>query len=335
MGNIIDPVVEARRQADEMRRKVYPQHYQDENGDDGNTGDTQDDASSSESEGQQQQGIPDEEQGDGSLDTTQAQADTQQQTQDDPDSGTWKQRYSTLLGKYNAEVPRMQDQIGRLLERVEELQAAPQQQQTADAETNKPQDVMEALSAIREEYGDRFVDAIRSIAKAEGAELVKPMQETLQNTNQQVTKFGFYQGLDTASPGWRATNEDPKFIEWLQQAEPLSGVQYHTVLMRYFETGDVANTAKVFKMYANSAPEASNQGSTAKTNTVPEHLVAPKKTGGGTQSTVENNGGDVLSMADYEQLQRDYLNGAFKGKETEYRNKKSQFLKAATEGRLI
>jgi hypothetical protein len=42
-----------------------------------------------------------------------------------------------------------------------------------------------------------------------------------------------------------------------------------------------------------------------------------------------------MSMAAYEQLQRDYIQGVYKGKEQEFRNKKQTFLKAAQEGRLI
>jgi hypothetical protein len=315
--NVIDPAVEARRQADELRRKVYPDLYKDEA--DANTEGTQD-------EGNQQ----DQTQTDEATPDEGGRQESMAQKQDDPNSETWEQRWRTLNGKYNAEVPRLneqvislQQQVGRLMEQLSETRT------TSPPANTDSKDLTGALSELQEEYGERFVNAIRSIVRSEGEELVKPVRDDMDSTTKQLGQINFYGELDRAASSWRQLNEDSKFLSWLQTSDPVSGIKYHDVLLSHFEHGDVAKTAAVFKYYTDNVQQVKAAPRT------PEHLVAPKKTGGGTQSIVDNNSGDVMSMAAYEQLQRDYIQGVYKGKEQEFRNKKQSFLKAAQEGRLI
>jgi len=315
MLGVTDPASDARQKADELRRKVYPDLYP-EDGADANTEDgTQDSQADAQQEQEPQQS---------------AEPEPQVQQQDDPNSETWKQRYQTIDGKYRNEVPRLQEQVSRLLEQLDQAtakasEAKEPQQQTAP--------LSESLLQLQELYGDNFVEAIKSIVRAENEESVKPLRNEVENATQQVSQMGFYANLDRAADGWRQLNEDPQFIAWLEKSDPVTGIDYHSVLMSHFERGDYHKTAAVFNYYKDLASAAQPvQKRQAKT---PDELVAPRKTGGGTQSVVDNNAGDVMSMTAYEQLQREYLNGAFKGKETEYRNKKASFLRAAQEGRLI
>jgi len=68
---------------------------------------------------------------------------------------------------------------------------------------------------------------------------------------------------------------------------------------------------------------------------IPAHLAAPAKTGGGAQTIIENNKGNVMKMTDLEALYNDFSRGLYRGKEQEYEAKKREFLQAKAEGRLV
>lgn len=317
MAETIDPVVEARRSADELRRKVYPELYQDEVDEEG----TQQEADQQEDQTKvENEAIPDDV--------------GRQQQEDDPNSETWRQRYQTLNGKYNAEVPRFQDQISRLLEQLEVAQTkgSESHHQNAPAQTK---DLTEALQELREEYGDKMFDAIRSIARAESEEVAKPVREVAESATKQVNQMGFYSGLDQSAPGWRQLNEDEAFNSWLRTPDPVSGIDYHTVLMSHFERGDIAKTASVFNYYNQARAAQQTQVQKPSKSEALEQLVTPKKSGGGTSSVVDAHSGDVLTMADYQKLHNDYMSGTFKGKEADYQALKAKYKRAAQEGRLI
>lgn len=318
MAETIDPAVEARKSADELRRKVYPDLYADEDGQDNGTQQQTEDKQQEDQQQVANEAIPDD-------------AGRQQQ-EDNPDSETWKQRYQTLNGKYNAEIPRLQDQVSRLLEQLEAAQTKAQEA-TQQASTTQTKDLTTALEELREEYGDRMFDAIRAIARAESEEVAKPVREVAESTTKQVNQISFYSGLDQSAPGWRQLNEDTAFNAWLRTPDPVTGIDYHTVLMSHFERGDVAKTAAVFNYYAQSKSAAQKQKPDRTAEL--EQLVTPKKTGGGTASVVDAHNGDVLTMADYQKLHNDYVSGTFKGKEAEYQALKAKFKRAAQEGRLI
>lgn len=260
------------------------------------------------------------------------------------DADYWRHRYEVMQGKYNAEVPRLTGQVNQLAERVNtlsaDLQTAQQNKGAADT-TGKTVD--EALDDLAEQYGEQFVAAIdrRIDSRLDGRlnDKFSTIEQRMQRVEQTTTQSGINASLDQLYaagriPDWRALNEDPDFITWLQNEAPFSGGKtFQQIIKSAYQAGDVAGTAEIFNVYdqtnnkqADPAPAKQNK---------PEPPVSPPKRGGGVQSQIDNASGDVLRVSDFQQLMQDKINGRYHGKEAEFEKKKAEFYKAKAEGRLI
>ena len=176
----------------------------------------------------------------------------------------WQQRYLTLQGKYNQEVPTLRGDVQRLTGQLEQLQASLAEMRTpppAPATTVVP-------DADVDTYGSELVTAARRWARAEVAgeldELKREMGEirsttkTVQQDTAATKKQTVFQntlsGLDadpTIGTQWRVVNDNPEFIAWLEQADPFTGTQRMALLRDAFGRGDVVRTGAFFKAYIN------------------------------------------------------------------------------------
>lgn len=198
------------------------------------------------------------------VDTTVVEPVVVQQT---PPPIDWEQRYRTLQGKYDREVPALRGDVATMRSQLETLSA----QLTAKPAPAAPEPVT-IPDADKEVYGEDLVTATRRWARAEVAgELetlksqlaeVKQATTTVQQDNAQSRAQQLHQntmnGLD-AHPEigrtWRTVNVDDNFISWLQQDDPFTGGPRMKLLSDAFGRGDVNRTAAFFKAFvAESTP---------------------------------------------------------------------------------
>jgi hypothetical protein len=101
-------------------------------------------------------------------------------------------------------------------------------------------------------YGPELLDVMRRGARdavqPELAELYR-RQSVLAQREQRLQNQMVLNALDKAMPDWRVTNHDPQFLEFLAQAEELSGRQAHALLLEAFAQGDVARILAFFNAY--------------------------------------------------------------------------------------
>lgn len=136
-------------------------------------------------------------------------------------SDDWEQKYRALAGKYSAEVPRYADEVRELKAKVNELTeklATPAQPLVP---TNKlsPQEVVD-------QFGEDFAAAVGAIAAQVADERVKefrPQVEAAQQTATRSARAQFMAELLKSAPDWQAIDQDPRFTQFLDETDAMSG----------------------------------------------------------------------------------------------------------------
>ena len=219
------------------------------------------------------------------TDTEEA-SDTEEDTQEDEvieeqEEEDFKAKYSTLKGKYDAEVPRLHDELRDLKENVfkkldnlSEKEDGPSKDDTHEELENNP-----LLEAFREEYGDDLMKYLDAYFESKLPEVVKPVEAKLasmEETQVDVAQAEFATHLDKEVNGeWREAwdGKDPKFTEFLAKPDP-SGLYTNSDLADlYSKNWDADKMVKLMNMYFDDgkAPEKKE------TNKEKDALVAPSK----------------------------------------------------------
>jgi hypothetical protein len=186
------------------------------------------------------------------------------------DDEKWEARYKTIAGKYNAEVPRLHQQ---LKERDSELKGLKDRIELLEAASNKeplvkPEEV--------QEFGEPLVDLIRRAAREEiGAkdteiQQLKAKLDSFEVKTTANTEATFYEDLAKAVPDWMAINDDPEFHKWLAEHDELTGFQRQQILSAAEANRDATRVARFF-----SAFKKVQEGTAAAASTTLESQVAP------------------------------------------------------------
>ena len=183
---------------------------------------------------------------DNSLDD-QAADESMTDNQDAPSTPDWEHKFSVLQGKYNAELPRLnqdlhslRDQNLKLQEQINELKATPVEK--------------EDFSEVRDELGDNAYNAF--IKQQEVNETQSRMIDDLRKEigqvgqdNQQSSEQAFYSTLATLVPEWETLNTDPKFTAWLTEMDAYSGKTRQTLMNEAASVLDVQRVSLFFNQW--------------------------------------------------------------------------------------
>ncbi len=221
-------------------------------------------------------------------------------------SEDWKQKYETLQGKYNAEVPQLHMTIATLKNRIQELEArkpAPADpakeaaaKEPAPAPKPEEQPVEDKIvSAFKEEYPDIYEAVVKLMGSKPKAE-EKPKEEKAKEEKPKEEKppepagqahspasptpratFDYYLNRDV--PDWKQVNVDLEFIKFLNAPDPAfpGRTKLESIQMAY----DAADSTTVighfldFKKLRESAPAPSQE----KELSPEEKQLAPPKGG--------------------------------------------------------
>lgn len=207
----------------------------------------------------------------------------------------------TLQGKYNSEIPRYQQQVKELqeklntaYERIAELASRPSFENPTfkkpltgglDYDTLPPEDEealggSEAARAI-ERRARKIADEIVSARLAELQPRIEKLDGSVKDLgrNAQLTqKERCAAYLATHVPGWEEINNDPLFVAWLQDEDPLSGEQRNLILAKAMAAGRFDRVAMIFKGYSEEqdllVPHTRSKGN-GKPKVKADTLVAP------------------------------------------------------------
>lgn len=246
---------------------------------------------------------------------------------------TWQQKYRTLKGMYDAEVPRLHAQVKELNQRMEQLQRA------AEAPKSEPQKHEKLVTdADVQAFGEDLIEVQRRVArevaqefradldamKAENAQL----RAQLQTTSAQVVESSFEQKLTQLVPDFSAVNADPKWIAWLNEIDPMIRAPRKTVAQDAFARGDAEGVAYYVDLFKQTqSPEEPRKRKSSEL----ELQVQPKRNA---PATATSQTGRTYTTADIDRMFQQVRQLGAAGKLEEARKVEAEIDSAYMEGRV-
>jgi hypothetical protein len=279
-----------------------------------------------------------------------------------PSPEDWEQRYRTLQGKYDTELPQLRGQVQGLERVLAAMQSAPPAPAPATArpEIHPPPFNPEVLDEDIDTYGPEMVNASRRWAMAEVAPRLQVMQdeiERLKGRSERVETVAQANRVDALLDDdpelrgrWRVINDDPAFLQWLQATDEYAGVTKHQMLSNAYAGGDAVRTGRFFKAFIReqtaASPHPGTNGHTPPPAPAPnghagngtaamrlEDFAAPGRSAG-----TPGQGGApdrrIWTNREIATFYRDRTLGRWRGREAESERLETDILAAAAEGRV-
>lgn len=272
----------------------------------------------------------------------------------------WKQRYSVLQGKYNAEVPRLSAEITYLTgenatmkRRIADLEqmlaeagveegsedsgghhaAGPEHPATPPAKPKVD------IDSIRDMFGDELADGMQAFAadmEAREAEKAQRQQEAFYGTIQAAIN----RVLGPKTVPWNQVNVDPGFMQWLQQRDPYTGKPLQELLNEAAGVLNGERAAAFFSDYllskappAQPAPTPNGGGAAGVNPAARLHpLIEPSAAGGAGNPVTGDQ--KIWSKAEITQFYKDCSTGKYRGREQESERIDREISQAALDGRV-
>ena len=177
----------------------------------------------------------------------------------------WEHKYRSLQGVLSAEQRAWKAEKAQLESRIQALEAATKQ--APEQPDPAPPKVSRLTQNDIETYGPELVDVIKRAAAEMADEIVaQRMQEIkpeLEQTRKKVTEVAgtvyqnaqerFFGELAKAVPDWQQINTDQRWLDWLGEVDPLSGVPRQVYLDNASHRLDHARAATLFKAFKEAA----------------------------------------------------------------------------------
>lgn len=206
-------------------------------------------------------------------------------------SESFKQKYATLRGKYDAEVPRLHQQVKELTDQMNAIREEAEAAKKAEAEKPKEK-VSYVTDADREEYGDDLIDFQRRVAKEasqeyeerfeQQAKVIEELRQQISSTGNQVGEVGFTQKLNNLVPGFDQLDNDERWVAWLNEYDPMTRGPRRDQAQAAFNAGDAEAVAHYVGLFRESVEPVANGKSDRDTEL--EKQVTPSRSA----STVTN-----------------------------------------------
>lgn len=263
---------------------------------------------------------------------------------------TLEQKYKTLQGMYNAEVPRLHAEKRQLTTRVEQLEKLLSSMSTASSkQAETPAEKLVTEQDV-EDYGDS-IDVMRRVYREEIGgqqarinqleQLVRQMQASVVPQVQQIShrqsvsaEQAFWADLQAAVPDWQDINADQGFQSWLLEADPLTGMARQTYLDTAQRDMDARRVANFFNAWKGTSGQSSARENRAASANELEKQVAPGRGKSGS-SKPQGTEGKTYNADDIKNFFTDVQKGRYRGKEAERDRIERDIFAAQREGRIV
>ncbi len=218
---------------------------------------------------------------------------------------TWQQKYRTLKGMYDAEVPRLHAQVKELNHALAQVR-----QQLEAKPTAAPQPTYQQTSLVTEDdveaFGKDLIEVQRKVAREVAMELkaeVDALRSENENLRTQILQTGtqvgevtFEQRLFQRVPNWAQLNADPKWIAWLDEFDPMLRGPRRAAAQAAYNANDADGVAYYVELFTkqNAAPVQDTRQAEL------ERQIQPTRTA--TAQTPVSQKGKVYSTRDIERM---------------------------------
>lgn len=284
----------------------------------------------------------------------------------------WEQMFRVLQSKYDAEVPRLHQQLKQrdefmlqqkqtmelLQKRLDIVESSTNQQQgqgNVRGDSGKEDENLDLDPNDMEDYGDEVVKMAKLIknqstvieklqaAIAERDKSVSELYTAVGNINQnqaQSRQMSLEDQLTTKVSDWRNIVEDQAFVQWLEQQDPMYGYSRYQLFRPHWDNGNidsVANFLLAFKKELGPGDYSSENGGQQvqqKRSSGLEQLVEPNRTGGSETIQLGKTGKKNWTVAEVDRAYQDKAGGKY-DRSPERWNKIEQSIQLAfKEGRI-
>jgi hypothetical protein len=279
----------------------------------------------------------------------------EQEDQPDP----WENRYRTLQGKYDREIGTLRGENNQLLGRLERLEKQlAGSASTTQANGDKP---APATASRKKRITDKDINdlgpELYDLMKKTVQDEVEPELNTLKVENAQLknqlgqvsTTVGkartgnFVKDLSRLEPSWTELNEDPDFIDWLDQPDRYARVPRQQLLDARVKELDSEGAAVFFQDYlaesgraaqSTETPAPARRSSTPRGDRVRLETLASPGARAGTSTATQTQRGTVWTPSEIQRFYTDKRQGVFKGREQEADKIERDIFDAQKEGRV-
>lgn len=276
------------------------------------------------------------------------------------------QKYRTLQGMYNAEVPRLHAQNREMAGRIQQMEQLLASLSQSAAPQGSPQGSPQAAPAASaaparlvtdkdvEEYGES-IDIMRKVSREELGSLLQrlgkiegilqqmqtkvvPQVQAVAQRQQVSAEQQFWADLTAAVPSWREVNDNQAFQDWLLTVDPLTGITRQTYLEDAQRALDARRVSAFFRAWLESTGQpavAQSTGSASATTPAKSELerqVAPGRARSVGAPTT--NQGKIYTPEDIKRFFADVRRGVYKGREQERNRIESDIFAAQRENRI-
>ena len=234
---------------------------------------------------------------------------------DDAEVEKLRQRYSSLQGKYNSEVPRLTAQMRELEARLQKANEANMQLHEALSKQDASNRYL--TKEDTNTFGEDMVDLVRRGAREEmrgyyaAAERMRREMDELkarvdQNSQQAASAAtgAFYADLSRDCPDWESQDRDPEFISWLQEPDPILGISRQDALNAATARMDGHRVAAIFNAYRTMKQQKSKSNPLAR-QVSPERSAAAPSTSQGAHVWTQSEIAQVYELARRGEITRD------------------------------
>lgn len=266
---------------------------------------------------------------------------------------TYRQRYQSLQGMYNAEVPRLQAANREATARIQNLEALLASLQNAPPQPLVHSETQQLLSDNeRSEYGDS-IDVMRKVSREELAPLYGRLTQLEQSLSAmagtlntsvipQVTHVAqqqhlsredmFWQALSARVPNWQQVNNDKQFHEWLLEVDPMAGVSRQRMLEAQHQNLNPEGVAAFFTTWLGLSGKYEAPAQPNRSANELEKQVAPGKSR--STSTPAPKATQTYAPTDIARFFDDVRKGKYKGREDERNRIERDIFAAQRDGRI-
>ena len=276
-----------------------------------------------------------------------------------PPSDDWEQKYRTLQGKYDSEIPGLRSQVNGLQQLLANLETRPPQQPVQPDPARAAPTVVELPAKDVDEYGQELIDAVRRWTRMEVQPLIDELRTKIDGLGTNFTKIE-RSAQETAvfnarefvkasldkdpvlGPVWKSINVDPAFLVWVKEADPFSGQIRQPLLQGAFDAGQDDRVKKFFNAYLNehtatqvspqAPPHTPEQPGTGRPTL--EDFAAPGRGSASPPSGGAPSEKRIWSQPEIAAFYRDVNRGVYATREADKLRTEQDIIAAATEGRI-
>lgn len=250
----------------------------------------------------------------------QKEAQSNNQGSKDNDPVYWRNRFNILQGKYNSEVPALNQKVHTLESEMEKLKASGQ-----------PADLVAQMGDLTpeeiEDYGEDFIRVMQKIAKQsqtsipELGEIAKKI-DRLESTTAQDAEAQFFADLERVVPNYSDINKSKDFFDWLSGTDPMSGITRQEMLNKGRSALNASQVSLIFNAYIKQ--------SRAKTS-FPENKVHPQNA----NSSYVPNESASITRASIKAFYTAVSKGEYRGRDQERLAREKEIQNAVAHNKVV